>query len=87
MDRLRYFKAIVELLDLTLSTKSKRHLVGGGLLGLAMLFGTMAVTVMTTNTEKMEETNHERNYDEAVDILSGMSGRTGDEFCDPEEAF
>lgn len=87
MNKLHYFKAVVELLDLTLSTKNKRHLVGGGLLGLAMLFGTLAVTVMTANTERTEEENNERDIDKAADILSGLPDGSDDYLLGLEESF
>lgn len=87
MDRLNYFRAVVELLDLTLSTKRKRHLVGGGLLGMALMFGTFAVTVMTAQTEKKEARENERDPNEIIDIFSGLPDRGGDRFYDPEESF
>lgn len=91
MNRLHYFRAVVELLDITLSTRSKRHLVGGGLLGLSLLFGTFAVTVMTAQSENKEEHNDGEYLshipDGPVDIFSGMPGGVSDDVFDPEETF
>ena len=87
MNRFQYFRAVIEMLDLTLSTKRKRHLVGGGLLGMALMVGTMAVTVMTAQTETMEEKENGQNYVEPADICGGMPDRSFDHFCGDEETF
>lgn len=50
------FEAILVMLDRSLNTKKKRHIVGGILLSVSILFGGLAFTVMTV---KMEENNHE----------------------------
>lgn len=42
---------IVSVLDFTLDTKRKRHIVGGILLSISMLFGGLALTAMTLKTE------------------------------------
>jgi hypothetical protein len=65
-----YFKSVVELLDLTLSTKRKRHIVGGSLLGVALLFGALAITAMTAQEE---EDSNEWNNKDRTDIGSGNS--------------
>lgn len=52
---MRYFQSVVELLDLTLDTKRKRHFVGGALLSVSMLFGMLALTVMTTQEEENKD--------------------------------
>ena len=50
------FADIVTVVDLTLNTKRKRHIVGGVLLSIAALFGGLALTTMTL---KMEERRDE----------------------------
>ena len=52
MERLNY---IVAMLEKTLGTKSKRHILGGALVSVSLLFGGLALTVMTLKTEDMEE--------------------------------
>lgn len=47
------FEGLISLLDYTINTKRKRHITGGILLSISMLFGGLAFTVMTI---KMEET-------------------------------
>lgn len=54
MDRLNY---IVAMLERTLGTRSKRHIVGGALVSVSLLFGGLALTVMTLKTEQQEEEN------------------------------
>lgn len=39
-------------LDQTLDTKKKRHIAGGILLSISVLFGGLAITVMTLKTEE-----------------------------------
>jgi hypothetical protein len=45
-------EALLEMLDYSLNTKKKRHIAGGILLSVSVLFGGLAFTVMTL---KMEE--------------------------------
>jgi hypothetical protein len=52
MDRLDY---IVSMLEKTLGTKSKRHILGGALISVSLLFSGLALTVMTLKTEDMED--------------------------------
>lgn len=52
MDRLNY---IVAMLEKTLGTKSKRHILGGALVSVSLLFSGLALTVMTLKTENIEE--------------------------------
>jgi hypothetical protein len=52
MDRLNY---IVTMLERTLGTRSKRHILGGALVSVSLLFGGLAMTVMTLKTEQEEE--------------------------------
>ncbi|MEG1523871.1 MAG: histidine kinase [Clostridia bacterium] len=47
----------ISVLDYILDTKRKRHITGGILLSMSMLFGGLALTVMTLKRE--EEINHE----------------------------
>lgn len=42
-------------LDYLLSTKRKRHIVGGILMSASLLFGGLAFTVVTLKTEKENE--------------------------------
>lgn len=58
---LDYIKETVEAIDSILNTGRRRHLVGGTLIGLSLLFGTLALTVMTTKTE--QETKEEHDYE------------------------
>ena len=52
MDRLDY---IVTMLERTLGTRSKRHIMGGALISVSLLFGGLAITVMTMKNELKEE--------------------------------
>ena len=54
MDRL---EGIVSMLDYSLNTRRKRHLIGGILMSVSLLFGGLALTIMTIKTE---EENNER---------------------------
>lgn len=48
--------SLLSILDTMLDTKRKRHITGGILLSVSMLFGGLAVTVMTIkNEEKNDE--------------------------------
>ena len=47
--------AIIQILDYTLNTKSKRHITGGILLSVSMLFGGLALTAMTMKSEDGHE--------------------------------
>ena len=51
MARLDY---IVAMLEKTLGTRSKRHIMGGALVSVSLLFGGLALTVMTLKTEEKE---------------------------------
>ena len=46
---------IVSVLDLTLDTKRKRHITGGVLLSISLLFGGLAFTVITIKKENVYE--------------------------------
>lgn len=43
------------MLDHMLSTKKKRHIIGGALLSISLLFGGLAFTIITLKTE--DDTN------------------------------
>lgn len=46
---------ILSMLDQSLSTKKKRHIVGGVLLSISLLFGGLAFTIITINTEDNDD--------------------------------
>lgn len=52
MERLDY---IVMMLERTLGTRAKRHIMGGALISVSLLFGGLALTVMTLKTEDKDE--------------------------------
>ena len=54
MDRLG---EIISMLDHALNTKAKRHIAGGVLMSVSLLFGGLALTIMTL---KMEDNDRER---------------------------
>ena len=57
MDRLNH---IVAMLEKTLGTRSKRHIMGGTLISVSLLFSGLALTVMTLKMEdKGEEDDNE----------------------------
>ena len=54
------FEAVIALLDFTLNSKRKRHIVGGLLLSISFMFGGLALTAMTLQygdeeTQKKED--------------------------------
>ncbi|WP_297183028.1 hypothetical protein [uncultured Phocaeicola sp.] len=49
------FEALVAMLDFTLNSKRKRHIVGGILLSVSLLFGGLALTAMTLKAEEKAE--------------------------------
>lgn len=49
---------LVEMLDHALNTKAKRHITGGVLLSISLLFGGLAVTIMTLKTEDIEREHY-----------------------------
>lgn len=49
---------LVEMLDHALNTKTKRHITGGVLLSISLLFGGLAVTIMTIKTEDIEREHY-----------------------------
>lgn len=48
------FEEIVTMMDHALNTKTKRHIAGGLLLSISLLFGGLAVTIITLKTEEDE---------------------------------
>lgn len=46
------FDALLSMLDHILNTKKKRHLAGGVLMSASLLFGGLAVTVLTLKEEE-----------------------------------
>ena len=76
MDRL---EMIISVLDHALNTRHKRHLVGGILLSVSLLFGGLAATILTL---KEEEENNDKDNDNA---RSGRStGIDSDLYSDEE---
>ena len=51
MDRL---ESILSIIDYSLDTKRKRHIAGGILMSISLLFGGLAVTVMSLKTEDVK---------------------------------
>ena len=47
--------SVVTTLDIIMNTKRKRHIAGGILLSLSLLFGGLAVTVITIKKENEDE--------------------------------
>lgn len=52
MDRLNY---IINMLETTLGTKNKRHILGGTLISVSLLFTGLALTVVTLKTEENDK--------------------------------
>lgn len=50
---------LISMLDYVLDSKRKRHITGGILLSVSLLFGGLALTVMTINNDFEEETQDE----------------------------
>lgn len=61
MDRMR--RLIITIEDLV-STKKKRHIVGGILLSTSIFLGGLAVTVMSTKVEDNEVMENDDEYDD-----------------------
>ena len=47
-------EAFLSMLDYSLDTKKKRHIAGGILMSISVLFGGLAFTVMTLKTEDID---------------------------------
>jgi hypothetical protein len=52
MERL---ELIISMLDETLDTSRKRHITGGILISISLLFGGLALTVLSLKTEDQDE--------------------------------
>lgn len=57
LDRL---ERVLAMLDHALNTKKKRHIAGGVLMSISLLFGGLAITVVTLKTEG-------ENYEQQID--------------------
>lgn len=51
---------LLSMLDLSLNTKKKRHIAGGILMSISLLFGGLAITIMTLKLE--EDKVDDENY-------------------------
>ena len=49
------FEAILDVLDISLDTKHKRHITGGILVSISLLFGGLAFTVISLKSEVKNE--------------------------------
>ena len=52
MDRLEGF---LSMLDYSLNTRRKRHITGGVLMSISLLFGGLAITIMTIRDNEEDE--------------------------------
>ena len=52
---LKYYDRVTRMLDYVLDTKRKRHITGGLLLSGALLFGGLAMTVMSIRDDEEDE--------------------------------
>lgn len=65
------FDALISVLDYTLNSKRKRHIVGGILLSVSMLFGGLAITAMTMKPEDTQAPTHNHTHDKEDDTRWG----------------
>ena len=49
------FNKMVSVIDQTLNTREKRHIVGGVLMSVSLLFGGLAITVMSLRNDDTKE--------------------------------
>lgn len=49
------FDMMVSVIDQTLNTREKRHIVGGVLMSVSLLFGGLAITVMSLHNNETKE--------------------------------
>lgn len=54
----------VSMLDCLLDTRRKRHITGGILLSASLLFGGLALTVMTLQDDEFESNYEEKEEDD-----------------------
>lgn len=52
-------EGILSMLDRSLGTKKKRHIAGGILMSVSLLFGGLAITVITLKNEKEIKDEHD----------------------------
>lgn len=50
------------MLDQSLNTNKKRHIAGGILLSISMLFGGLAITILTVKNDDKNEENYDELY-------------------------
>lgn len=55
MERIEY---ILELIDYVLKSKYRRHVIGGALISVSLLFGGIAFTIMTIRMEDEKNGRH-----------------------------
>lgn len=58
MDRL---EVVLSMLDRALNSRKKRHIAGGILMSVSLLFGGLAITVLTLKSEE-NDNEHEQLY-------------------------
>lgn len=46
---------VISMIDMTLDSKKKRHIVGGILISISLFFGGLAITTMTMHMEEEDE--------------------------------
>ncbi len=49
------YEDFIDLLDFSLDTKRKRHIIGGVLMSISLLFGGLAITAITLDREVNNE--------------------------------
>lgn len=54
---------ILSMIDHTLNTKKRRHIAGGILMSISLLFGGLAATVLSVKTEPNEDQNDSGEYE------------------------
>ena len=54
---------ILSMIDHTLNTKKRRHIAGGILMSISLLFGGLAATVLSVKTEPNEDQNASDEYE------------------------
>lgn len=55
---------ILSMIDHSLNTKKRRHIAGGILMSISLLFGGLAVTVLSVKTEQNDSGEYELIYSE-----------------------
>ena len=54
---------ILSMIDHSLNTKKRRHIAGGILMSISLLFGGLAATVLSVKTDPNEEQNDSGEYE------------------------